>query len=335
MRREPKRLAYSSCKLRRLAFSSVLQRGLGDARFGCLLCVAGRARADPPSLDAGPPNPGDAGALAADGGSLETEDASDADASSSRSLPLDGATATDDAPLSDVALDRGLQRVIQSEVGVSVTLPASFSVETKVFAHFYDHMLSLEALEQEASNCEHADDGTSTCTANPEAFGRMSAFSYGLELLLRRAFTEEFSGWLAYTLSQADGRTDSGINLRPNFDVRHVANLIFLWRINANWRVSLRGYVQSGRFPLGATTEENPRARHRLPPFWRGDLQVARVWHKRWGQLQLSFDWLNFTFRKEPISWSNCPEPDRMGSCKVEYLDVPITVPMLGLRGSF
>lgn len=237
--------------------------------------------------------------------------------------------------LSDVALDRGLQRVIQSELGAAVTLPASFTVETKVFAHFYDHMLSLEALDDRTTDCELVENGPPVCKTDPDAFGRMSAYSYGLELLVRRAFKETLSGWLAYTLSRADGRTDSGMALRPNFDVRHVANLIFLWRINPKWRVSLRGYVQSGRFPLGASTELDSRARQRLPPFWRGDLQLARVWKKRWGELQLSLDWLNFTLRKEPIGWERCPELGREGSCKVEYLNVPITVPMIGLRGSF
>jgi hypothetical protein len=237
--------------------------------------------------------------------------------------------------LSDVALDRGLQRVIQSEVGASLTLPASFTIETKVFAHFYDHMLSLEAIDKQTSRCVPGEGGESVCESDPDALGRMSAYSYGLELLVRRAFKETFSGWLAYTLSRADGRTDSGLALRPNFDVRHVANLIFLWRINTKWRASLRGYVQSGRFPLGASTEEDPRARGRLPPFWRGDLQLARVWKKSWGELQLSLDWLNFTLRKEPIGWERCPDPGRPGSCKVEYLNVPITVPMIGLRGSY
>jgi TonB dependent receptor len=237
--------------------------------------------------------------------------------------------------LSDVALDRGLQRVIQSEVGTSVALPASLSAETKVFAHFYDRMLSLEALDEEASNCAYTDDAKQICQPNPDAFARMSAYSYGLEFLLRRAFKEPVSGWLAYTLAWADGRTASGRDLRPNFDVRHVANLVLLWRISDKWRVSLRGYVQSGRFPLGASTALDPRERHRLPAFGRGDLQVARVWHKSWGDLQLTFDWLNFTFRKEPIGWDHCPEPGRAGSCKVEYLNFPITVPMLGVRGTY
>ncbi|HEX6242368.1 MAG TPA: TonB-dependent receptor, partial [Polyangiales bacterium] len=237
--------------------------------------------------------------------------------------------------LSDVALDRGLQRVIQSELGAAVTLPASFTLESKVFAHFYDHMLSLEALEEDAASCERVEGSAPACTPNPDALGRMSAYAYGLELLVRRAFKETLSGWVAYTLSWADGRTDDGLALRPHFDVRHVANLIFLWRINAKWRASLRGYVQSGRFPLGASTEYDPRARERLPPFWRGDLQLARVWKKSWGELQLSLDWLNFTLRKEPIGWEDCPAPGREGSCKVEYLNVPITVPMIGLRGSF
>lgn len=233
--------------------------------------------------------------------------------------------------LTDVAIDRGLQRAIQQELGVKFELPASFSVEAKAYLHLYDRMLSIESLEDDVSECVMSESLEVGCDDEDE-LGRMSAHSYGGELMLRRAFKERLSGWLAYTLSWADGKSSNGLELRPHFDVRHVANLIVLWRISDKWRFSLRGFAQSGRFPLGASSEENPRARRRLPPFWRGDLQFARVWKKRWGELQLTFDWLNFTLQKEPIGWERCEDA---GGCRVERIEAPITIPMFGLRATY
>jgi len=243
--------------------------------------------------------------------------------------------------IADVALDRGLQRAIQSELGLNLELPASLTAEAKLYAHFYDSMLSFEALDDSDVQC--SGDG-SECSESDE-FARMSAYSYGTELLLRRAYRERFSGWLAYTLSRADGKTDGGRALTPSFDVRHVGNLVMQWRISAKWHVSLRGFGQSGRFPFAASSSLDERQRRRLPPFFRGDLQISRLWQRSWGELRFSFDWLNFTFQREPLRWeceggtfisAGSSQPiQATGSCKVEYVEFPITLPMLGVRGTF
>jgi hypothetical protein len=258
-------------------------------------------------------------------------------------LPLPG--------LSDVALDRGLQRAIQAELGARFELPYAFSLETKLFAHFYKNMLALEGLDPTGGECEGSDSQTPASIGEDGAvvpppdvappmcetgrdFGRISARAYGGELLLRRAFSEPVSGWLSYTLSKATAHTDDGETIAPNFDVRHMANLVLQWRISRNWHVSLRGVGMSGRFPLGATFETDPREKARMPPFFRGDLQVSRTWQKRWGELRLTLDWLNFTFQREPLGW-DCSRAPAGGKCKIEYVGFPITVPLLGVRATF
>lgn len=238
-------------------------------------------------------------------------------------LPLPG--------VADVALDRGLQRAIQSELGTLIELPASFSVDTKLYAHIYDNMLSFDAIDGDDIDCRPEDQ---TCQTG-EGFARMSAYSYGAELMLRRSYKEKLSGWLAYTLSKADARSDGGRSLTPSFDVRHVANLVLQWRITAKWHASLRGYAQSERFPFAAGTEPDPRKRRRLPMFFRGDLQVSRLWQRRWGELRVTFDWLNFTMQREPLGW-DCDDDNGLPmTCQVEHLNFPLTIPMLGVRGSY
>jgi outer membrane receptor protein involved in Fe transport len=258
--------------------------------------------------------------------------------------------------ISDVALDRGLQRAIQAEVGGRFTLPHAFSIENKLFAHFYNNMLSLDALDPADVECESGSGGGTQvpgmvddegmtpegpvltapqvrCTER-DGFARISARAYGSEWLIRRAFSEPVSGWLSYTLSKATARAQNGKALTPNFDVRHVANLVLQWRISRGWHVALRGVAQSGRFPLDASAVDDPRERARLPAFFRGDLQVSRTWQRRWGDLRVTFDWLNFTLQREPLNW-NCNEVGPEGECRVEHVGFPITVPLLGLRASY
>jgi hypothetical protein len=242
--------------------------------------------------------------------------------------------------VADIAVDRGLQRAIQSELGAGFQLPASLSFEAKLYAHFYDDMLSFEAIDSVDDVCttpldENGMPLDEECEESDE-LGRMDAYSYGAELLLRRSYKERVSGWLAYTLSKADGWSDGGKQITPSFDVRHVGNLVLQWRITDGWHVAVRGYGQSGRYPFALGTPDDPRERARLPPFFRGDLSLSRLWKKRWGELRFSFEWLNFTFRREPVAW-NCNDDDGYpaAKCKVEYLDFPITVPMLGVRASY
>lgn len=248
-----------------------------------------------------------------------------------------------------MALDRGLQRAIQSEIGARVELPSAFSLESKLFAHFYRDMLALDALEFDDIDCSSTGSGgffsgqaeppaSVTECQESDDFARMRAHAYGSEWMLRRDSREVVSGWLSYTLAKADAYSSAGRKLTPNFDVRHVANLVFQWRITPKWHVALRGFAQSGRYPLGGSTETDPRKRARLPAFYRGDLQIARTWARRWGELRVAFDWLNFTFQREPIAWyCHSPWDVREGQpeCEPEYLEFPITLPMLGIRGTF
>lgn len=242
-----------------------------------------------------------------------------------------------------MALDRGLQRSIQTEVGGRLELPLAFSVESKVFVHLYSNMLSISALDfgkectaaSEASTSATPSQKPSPCDQKQDGLSRLSARAYGNEWMIRRDYKENLSGWLSYTLSKADGHSDDGRRLIPNFDVRHVANLVFQWRITPRWHVSLRGYVQSGRFPIGAAAEADPRQRARLPAFYRGDLNISRIWQRGWGELRAGLDWLNFTFQREPLSWQ-CDYAKPQGyPCKVEYVSFPITLPILGVRGSY
>jgi hypothetical protein len=55
-----------------------------------------------------------------------------------------------------------------------------------------------------------------------------------------------------------------------------------------------------------------------------------------WGELRFTFDWLDFTFQRDPLEW-NCGNTP-LGShvkCRVSYVAFLITLPMLGVRGTY
>ena len=68
--------------------------------------------------------------------------------------------------------------------------------------------------------------------------------------------------------------------------------------------------------------------------FVRGDFQISRLWPRPWGELRFTFEWLNFTFQREPTGWI-CSQMNPTAACKVEYSPFPITVTMLGVRGTY
>lgn len=263
----------------------------------------------------------------------------------------------------DVAVADKLQRAVQAELGGLWDTGKGFEVDLKGFAHLYQSMLLLEGIvENEDISCpglpvEEQEGASGAPPVDPVpggfaddceveksgGFEPSSAYAVGMEFMLRRPFSHRVSGWLSYTLAKAEARQGDR-SFETHFDVRHVANLVLQWRISEGWNFSVRGYVQSGRYPFASGIEADPRKRRRLPMYGRGDLQLSRTWKRGWGQLRFTLDWLNFTFQREPFEWS-CPDElgdgeDLAGvlsgdACTPEYVAIPVTLPLLGVRGTF
>lgn len=221
--------------------------------------------------------------------------------------------------IADAVLQRGLQRSLQSELGARLELPSSFSAELSGYFNDYRGLLTFDALTG-----DNSDDCDTLCSRRTP---RVDALAYGMEVMVRRSYRERLSGWVAYTL----GKVSAGGAFRPDFDVRHVMNAVFQWRLDKRWQFSLRAFARSGRYQLDANLQTEPRKQRRLPGFGRGDLQLSRTWSRRWGELRLTFDWLNFTLQREATSW-DCD--DVSGRCRTSNAGFPVTVPMIGLRGT-
>jgi hypothetical protein len=221
-------------------------------------------------------------------------------------LPLPG--------LTEVALDRGLQEGLQAEAGVAIDLVWDLRLELQAFVHHYARLLLPELYAPDA--------GVEAPTAD--------AFSYGFELMLLRAGFGETTGWVAYTLGFAEAEVArSGAEFAPEFDVRHVLNVVLQQRLGAGFSAGGRLHARSGRpydqFDPGA----NLVYELRLPAFVRVDARVSYDWTPSWGSMQVYLEWLNLTLAQESLG-AEC----FFGACRLQRAPA-IYFPNAGVRAGF
>jgi TonB family protein len=99
--------------------------------------------------------------------------------------------------------------------------------------------------------------------------------SYGLELIVRRREGAPVFGWISYTLSWTDRRSN-GQWVPYDFDRRHVLQLVAGVRLPREWSASTHFMIQSGR-PVTTWRGYNAGL---TAPFFRVDLRVDKqvVW---------------------------------------------------------
>ena len=134
--------------------------------------------------------------------------------------------------------------------------------------------------------------------------------SVGLEVLVRRQFTERLYGWLAYTLSRSRVLPRPGELWVPTLlDQPHILTLLLGFRPSPYVEFSTRIRLASGN-PIaaadGATFNADsgnynpalqPFGTVRLPTFLQVDFEVNNIWVGDYGRLQLYVDFQNLLDR--------------------------------------
>ena len=218
-------------------------------------------------------------------------------------LPLPG--------LTDVALDRGLTRSIQSEIGAAYQFPYKLRLEVQGYLHQYSRLLLPELVMDGAI-------GDKPPLSN--------ALAYGMEVFLKRDLADKVTGWVSYTLGWANADAYRSIGkFKPDFDVRHVINVVLQWRVYGGFSVGGRMQARSGR----VVEQLNPRYEQRLPWFVRPDVRFGYSWKGRYGDMTAYLEWLNFAGQGEYLD-ADC----LLGHCKATQAP-PISLPNLGVRADF
>lgn len=249
--------------------------------------------------------------------------------------------------LSGIGLDLGLTRSTQASAGVEVELPWRF--EVAVQGH-YSRLRSpldfslLGGLDVPCLGdaCPQVDPEAPDASADDGPPPNTEGRSYGLEFLLRRRLGEDVFGWLSYSLSRSERDVD-GIGTIPfAFDQTHVLNLVLSWDVGRHWTLGGAFHVHTGRPytpllrcipPPGELPDPNACAAQifagRLPSFWRLDARIQkREVFETW-YFDFYIDLVNVTFNSEVVGY------EFGGNGEEVPVEVPVIVPMLGLRGEF
>jgi TonB family protein len=165
--------------------------------------------------------------------------------------------------------------------------------------------------------------------------------TYGLELFLRRDFSQRFGGFLAYTLSRSE-RTFNRNRFLSSFDRTHVISAVAGYDLGLGYRIGARTYYTSGRpYEVDCPTPDcgpgDPMAprpyvgRGRLPPFVRVDTRFEKRWTFQSGAwLALTFEWFNALLASETtdVEWSPV-------SGLQKETRSPLTLPSVGIEGGY
>ena len=219
----------------------------------------------------------------------------------------------------------------------------SFGVEYKPWSHvtldataFYK---DLDRLVSRTDQIQMVDGQVRPLIYDNAGRGRV----YGLEFVARHTFENDFTGWVAYTLSRSL-RTDSGDTEERlfDFDQTHILTLVGSYLLPRNWQIGGRFRLVSGnpRTPVVGSVynadddvydpvfgEVNSA---RNAPFHQLDLRVDKRWiYQKW-MLSVYLDIQNVYNRANPeglqYNFDYSQSRPQQG--------LPI-LPILGIRGEF
>ncbi len=230
-------------------------------------------------------------------------------------LPLPG--------LDLMPLKYGLQRSVQSSIGVEVPLDDRFQLTTEAYFNYMDPTI-FDLSVNDASVVNTANPTlipTSVVTPNDAQtfIDRLTTpqvgRSYGAEVLLRRAAKTGVFGWISYTLSRSE-RKRAGVWVPYDFDRTHLVNVVMGLPLRRNWDVGLRLQFQSGK-PETTTAGYNEA---RGAGYFRFDLRFdKRAVYRKW-LLDFYVDITNVALLPEEVTTGTV----------IRYV-----LPTVGLRGRF
>ncbi len=239
--------------------------------------------------------------------------------------------------LDGVEFDRGLQRAVQTELGVlfSDVLGVELSV-TGYYHRFYETAFLELVLDCEGNSDSRVfDDRLSEFQSicREPGLPRAEGENYGLELMLRPRWTRRLSGFATYTLGGATARAQDGTEFTPQADVRHLMNMVWGYDFGAGWKSGVRFHYRSGKSAVNtfydAVTSRFERQELRLPAFFRADVFVSYSF-ETFAPTTLTAGVQNVTLSREATK-RDCQIAGGTVLCEIDYQPA-IVLPNVGLR---
>jgi hypothetical protein len=246
--------------------------------------------------------------------------------------------------LDDVALDAGVETAVQTEAGFTLHFDANTQLDVMGYYHRYLNVVYLELILDCQGNTDPASAQALLTRQNPlSSICRRAGLptadgeGHGLELLLKRGFTRDLSGFISYTLGFASATAGDGTHFTPQADVRHLINAVLRYDLGSGFSLGLRVHYRTGKMAVNTIYDINQarfeRVEHRLPGFLRGDAYASYKWSTSFARLEASIGLQNFTFSREATN-RNCAAPNGIVECSTDYQPY-IVLPNAGLRADF
>jgi TonB family protein len=220
-----------------------------------------------------------------------------------------------------LGLEYGLNRSYQLQAGVEAALPAK--LHGTFTAYYHDHRTPVDFGLVEKPQLRDQ-----LLTLDPPP---IDGVSYGAELMVRRRLGEDFFGWVSYAISRSE-RTVPGFGTFPfDFDQTHVLNTVMSWEVGRNWTLGAVVHVNSGRPYTKGECQGRAAGKlnaSRFPTYWRVDARVQKrevfdTWY-----FDFYIDLFNAAFQFEVVDYV-CSDAG------FEPVQIPLFVPIIGLRGEF
>lgn len=199
----------------------------------------------------------------------------------------------------------GLERAVHTSLGLAQSFESiGLSVElTGFYKYVFDRSTQSTTLIRDAVTDElrlenFANQGT----------GRI----YGMELLVRKALTKRFFGWISYTLSRSFIQLRPGEAYRPfNFDQPHILTILGVYKLPRGWQIGGRfrlvsGNPSTGYFDgvwVGNGYQPWLGQSERLPAFHQLDLRVDKTFTLRKVTVNAYLDIINIYNRQNGETW--------------------------------
>jgi hypothetical protein len=186
--------------------------------------------------------------------------------------------------------------------------------------------------------------------------------AYGTELFVRRAAAGRWFGWFAATIQRSErvatiyrfgddgtvlGRLQATIP--SSFDQTLILHAVLGVRLPRGWSAGASLHFNTGRPEDGSLSSRTQRVAYdasgepywtpqdldrvaRLPSYFRADVRVTKTWAFDDWQLEAYLDVLNASLTREVLAYSYTAANGQLGQSP---LDVPIVLPMLGVKGRY
>ncbi len=215
--------------------------------------------------------------------------------------------------------DLGAQTSLGGSLGVEARLPGRFTLGV---TGYYQ---KLRVTDVRNIDIEQND------PMAPDFLVARDGRAYGAELLLRRADTGRFFGWLAYTLSWSERFDDNGVLGRSDWDERHILNLVAGSRLGRSYTVGVRFHLNTGRWApvVGGGGEYQ-----QLPTYYQIDLRAERRFVFDRFVMDVYADFANVTRDPEVLQLDAVNDP-AMGGRTVWQDRINLVLPTIGLHAQF